>query len=438
MTSRTAVIDAVEKLNYRVTIGDVAAQSGLDLNTAQREVLAIASETGGNIQVAESGEIAYKFAQNFRQILVSRSFWLQVKESLKGIWKWVFLGIRFSFGILLIVSIAIVVLGIIAATIALSQSRSDNDRDDRRSDRRSDRGGGGGFIFLGGWGNPFGNPFIMFDRDYYEPQRLRERDPDDMNFFESVFSFLFGDGDPNANLEERRWREIATMIRNNNGVVIAEQIAPYLDETSNIENDEYFVIPVLAKFNGFPEVSETGTLAYKFPELQKVASERKSKSKGAYLQEKLWKFSQAPQGKITLAICLGIFYLVAALFLNSLLANPKLVGVTLTGIWGLILGFVKVAQPLLLGYAVLFLSTPLVRYFVLQYLNGGISDRNKKRASRADQLKNPSSTLSEKLDFARTFAMEQEAIDQNNLAYTTEQDLADQEYAKMLKEKKGL
>jgi hypothetical protein len=429
MTSRTAVIDAVEKLNYRVTIGDVAAQSGLDLNTAQREVLAIASETGGNIQVAESGEIAYKFAPNFRQVLVSRSFWLQVKENLKGVWKWVFLGIRFSFGILLIVSIAIVVIGIIAATIALNQSRNDNDRDDRRSDRS----GGGGFIFLGGWGNPFGNPFIMFDRDYYEPQRLRERDPNDMNFFESVFSFLFGDGDPNASLEERRWREIATMIRSNNGVVIAEQIAPYLDETSRLENDEYFVIPVLSKFNGFPEVSEAGTLAYKFPELQKVASERKSKSKSAYLQEKLWKFSQAPQGKITLAIGLGIFYLVASLYLGSLIGDPRLAK-SLVGF----LGFIKAAYGFLLGYAVLFLSTPLVRYFVLQYLNKGIGDRNQKRAASAEQLKNPSSTLREKLAFASMFAMKQEAIDQNNLAYTTEQDLADQEYAKMLKEKKGL
>ncbi|MFN6068895.1 MAG: hypothetical protein ACK45T_17355, partial [Pseudanabaena sp.] len=162
MATRTAVMEAVEKLNYRVTIGDVAAQSGLDLNTAQREILALASETGGNLQVAESGEIAYKFAPNFRQILINRSFWLQVKELLKGVWKWVFYGIRISFGILLIVSIIIVVLGIIAATIALNSQRSGNDRDDRRSDNR----GGGGFIWMGGWGNPFGNPFIMFDPYY--------------------------------------------------------------------------------------------------------------------------------------------------------------------------------------------------------------------------------------------------------------------------------
>lgn len=429
MATRTAVMEAVEKLNYRVTIGDVAAQSGLDLNTAQREILALASETGGNLQVAESGEIAYKFAPNFRQILVSRSFWLQVKEWLKGVWKWVFYGIRISFGILLIVSIIIVVLGIIAATIALNSQRSGNDRDDRRSDNR----GGGGFIWLGGWGNPFGNPFIMFDPYYYEPERIRQRDPDEMGFLESVFSFLFGDGNPNADLEERRWREIAAMIRSNNGVVIAEQIAPYLDETSRLEGDEYFVIPVLSKFNGFPEVSDAGTLAYKFPDLQKVASERKAKVNHSYLQEKLWQFSQASSGKIALAIGLGVFYLVASLYLGSLLGNPRL-ATSLVGF----LGFIKAAYGFLLGYAVLFLSTPLVRYFVLQYLNGGISDRNQKRAARAEQLKNPSSTLREKLNFARTFATKQEVIDQNNLAYTTEQDLTDQEYAKLLKENKDL
>jgi len=36
---------------------------------------------------------------------------------------------------------------------------------------------------------------------------------------------LFGDGNPNANLEERRWQQIATVIRNSGGAVVAEQIA---------------------------------------------------------------------------------------------------------------------------------------------------------------------------------------------------------------------
>jgi hypothetical protein len=178
-------------------------------------------------------------------------------------------------------------------------------------------------------------------------------------------------------------------------------------------------------------VSEAGTIAYKFPELQKVASERRAKTTSAYLQEKVWQFSQAPQGKIALAIGLGVFYLAASLYLGSLLGDPRLAKTLVSGGF---LGLINAAYGFLLGYAVLFLSTPLVRYFVLQYLNGGISDRNQKRAVSAEKLQKPSNTLREKLDFARTFATKQEVIDQNNLAYTTEQDLADQEYAKMLKE----
>lgn len=51
-----------------------------------------------------------------------------------------------------------------------------------------------------------------------------------MNLLEAIFSFLFGDGDPNWNLEQRRIRAIASLIRHNNYVVVAEQVRPYLDE----------------------------------------------------------------------------------------------------------------------------------------------------------------------------------------------------------------
>ena len=100
------------------------------------------------------------------------------------------------------------------------------------------------------------------------------------------------------------------------------------------------------------------------------------------------------------------------------------------------LGFVKAAYGFLLAYAVLFVSIPLVRYFVLQCINIGIHGRNKKRAAHGEKLKNPSASLRKKLAFARTFATKQEVIDQKNLAYTTEEVLADQEYKKMFKEKK--
>ncbi|MGL4500548.1 MAG: hypothetical protein ACRCU2_15885, partial [Planktothrix sp.] len=61
MVLNPSIINAVEKLGHRVTSGDVATQAGIDLNIAQRELLVLASETGGHLQVAESGEIAFSF-----------------------------------------------------------------------------------------------------------------------------------------------------------------------------------------------------------------------------------------------------------------------------------------------------------------------------------------------------------------------------------------
>lgn len=439
--TREAVMKAVEKLNYRVTIGDVAAQSGLSLATASNQLMSLATESGGHLQVAQSGDIAYVFSRNFRNILLNRSFKLQVQAWLQSVWKWVFFLIRISFGIVLIASIAIVVIAIILALIAL-QSANSNDSDSgssssNSSDRSYDSRGGGVFVSNTGWGNPFiwwGDPFSVFTPNYYDDRRQLQGSQvpvaEQMGFLESVFSFLFGDGNPNADLEERRWKAIAKVIRANGGVVAAEQISPYLGNLGNTsEGYEDYMLPVLVKFNGQPQVSDLGTIVYQFPELQTVGADRKQKKIPTYLEEKLWQFSQAGAGKVTLSAGLGIFYLVASLFLGSLLRSPALAG-KLTGF----LGFVSGAYWFLLGYAVLFLAVPVVRYFVLQGLNAKIADNNQERIKRANDLRKPTAAIEQKLEFARQFATAQNVISGDDLAYSTETDLVEQEYAKILKE----
>ncbi len=157
-------------------------------------------------------------------------------------------------------------------------------------------GGGGGIYF---WVFPdfwyfFGDP---------SPQRSRPRSQDngeEMNFFEGVYSFLFGDGNPNADLEERRWQLIGQVIRNNGGAVTAEQIAPYLDLDTDPGDDEWYMLPVLTHFNGRPEVTETGQIIYRFPELQTTAQTRKDQRQTLppLLEERLWRFSRRPLGKL--------------------------------------------------------------------------------------------------------------------------------------------
>lgn len=407
MTAESAVFAAIEKLNYRVTLGDVATQAGLSLNLVQPELLKLATNTGGNLQVSETGEIVYVFSPQFRQILRDRFWQKQLQAWLAQVWQWLFYLVRISFGIVLILSIAIVVVAIILALVALQSRGSDDDRsDDRGIDLMP--------IF---WWIDFGDLFIP-------RYGVREVKPKGMGFLESIFSFLFGDGNPNFDLEERRNRLIAQVIRHHQGVVIAEQITPYLDQVNDtLAGYEDYMIPVLAQFNGLPQVTESGTLAYTFPELQKSATQT-SEAPSPYLQERPWQFSKAGLGRITLAIALGIFYLVAALFLGNLLSQ---LGGELGGFLGLVAG----SYGFLLGYAILFLTIPTVRYFIYQILNNKINGRNQQRRERVQRLSE--AMVKQKLDLAQQFSIATEVIGTENLAYTTETDLNDQEYAKMFK-----
>jgi hypothetical protein len=438
MLPQASVIEAVEKLNYRVTVADVAVQSGLNLAIASQQVMNLATLTGGNMQVAESGEIAYVFDRNLRNTLLARSLKLRLLETWALIWKWLFWLIRISFGIMLVVSIVIVVAGILLAILAI-QSQS---KDDNRSDSSSRSGNSDGYgmgSFFPSW-IYWGNPFSVFSPSYYD-RGYSSRDSQvvikakesqaKVGFLEGVFSFLFGDGNPNSNLEERRYQAIAAVIRQNQGTVVAEQIAPYVDEVGNAlqaEREDY-LLPVMVKFNGYPKVSDQGTLAYSFPDLQKVAEQRSSEATSVYLHENTWAFSRA--GKVGISLGLGGFYFGGALILGNLLQSPRVIAAVANG--GA-LGAIASVYGFLLGYAILFLTIPAVRFLILKLLNSKIESRNQARLARTQVLANPDPELSQKLAFAKQQAIAQEVIDRENLAYTTETDYADQEFAKMQKE----
>jgi hypothetical protein len=419
MAVNPAIMQTVEKLGYRVTTGDVASQAGLDVKRAERDLLALASEAGGHMQVAESGEIAYLFPKNFRDILRGKDWRLRWQERLDKLWNFIFYLIRISFGIYLIASLLLIIVAITVIFIALSSSNSDS----RGRDSDFSLGGGLG----GGWG---GDWFLIFSPNYYSPQYQRRRrqqhsgrssEAPAMNFLEAIFSFLFGDGNPNADLEERRWQTIGSMIRNQGGAVVAEQLLPYLDNVDDSQQDEDYMLPVLSRFNGRPEVSEDGQLVYHFPELQVMATRSKLHPVAAYLKELPWRFSQADTGQIMLAIGLGAFNLVGALVLGRLLGDGSIAQQL-----GGIVAFAAGIYWLLLGYGTGFLGIPLLRYFWIQGRNQKVEARNQQRQERAKSLNQASSLLQRKLNFARQFAAET-VIDQSNLAYTTESDLTEQE-----------
>jgi len=418
MPPNLTIIQAVEQLGYRVTVGDVATQAGLNINIAQQGLLALATEAGGHLQVAESGDIVYLFPKNLQSILRNKFWRLRLQAWWKKVWSVLFYLIRISFGIVLLLSIVLIFLTILIIITAANQSSNSNDN-------RGHSHGGGGFFMPYFWLGP--DWFWFFNPNYGSPQsrQRRSREQNQLNFFEAIFSFLFGDGNPNAELEQRRWKKIATVIRNNKGAVVAEEIAPYLDNIGEGYAREYedYMLPVLTRFNGQPTVSPDGQIIYHFPELQTLAQQRHSHAVPAYLQELPWRFSAASSQQIILAAGLGALNFVGALVLGNLLKN----GMAAAKLGGLV-AFAQSIHWLLLGYGIAFLGVPLVRYFWIQWRNSKIAVRNGRRQEQARHLSQADAALEKKIAYAHQFAAET-VIGREDLAYTTETDLLEQETA---------
>lgn len=272
------VIDAVERSPQgAVLAADVAAAAGVSLSQARKDLTALAALTRADLAVTGDGELLYTFPRNVNAALAQNSAKYQALQTFRNAWPALFWGIRVSFGVALVASLVA-----IFTTIFFIQSSSSSSDDDRRRDR-----GGGGFggSFGGYWGP---SPFDVFlFRPYgsygYYGAGANTSDPDEMGFLESIFSYLFGDGNPNAGIEETRLAFAAAVIRENKGAVTAEQLAPYCDDAPTPANaavatyvDESFVLPIVTALGGEPVVTEDGEIVYVFSELLTTSAAARS------------------------------------------------------------------------------------------------------------------------------------------------------------------
>jgi len=469
------VLEAVQKAGGRVTVTDVAATAGIDIPSARQGLVTLAAKTEATLEVSSDGEIVYSFSNDFRSRLRQESSAQKVRElygQIKPILDYL---IRISFGSLLFLSLFVVFSSIIM--ISSSSSSNDDDRRERRS--------GGGFSGGMGMGNWFGpSPFDFF---YYRPYYgyyyddyygRSQGNPENMGFLEAIFSYVFGDGDPNAGFEEQQMQIVAQVIRSAGCAVTAEQLAPYLNppplnRQQDVNVKESFMLPVLTRFNGEPQVTEDGDIIYVFPELQTSALsspntrlvrelesmsardvkgllmkekiptgdifEKKDlidrfadfmtrKSSGSYskdiapfLSEREIPFSVAGSLKIVLAGILGVLNLGGALYLGFLFGQYP-AGFQLPGL----VGFAQTIYPLLFGYAVAFNLLPAWRYFKLQRANTEILERNENRQRYAQALGTASGFLLKKIKAAQEQARNVKTIQESDILYSTNRDISDQ------------
>jgi hypothetical protein len=421
MNPNPQLMTAVEQLGYRVTCGDVVTHTGIQLEQARSGLLALANQTGGHLQVTDTGEVIYVLSPDFRQVLLRKFVRLQFKAWLDRVLSIGFYLVKISFGILLISSISVVYLTILAITLAaLFGTEGGVDCD----------GGGScvlGICDFGGSSSSSSTTSNSATTGNSQPEKSlvstpirakTQRKP--LNFLEAVFSVLFGDGNPNADLEQRRWSYIGNLIHRQQGVAIAEQIAPYLDDLGQGFDREYenYMLPVLTKFNGIPEVSPTGELVYHFPDLQTTLKNDSQFSQRVpqYLRERKWKFSKATPTQTNWSI--GLFA-----------ANIMGIGILSTIFRGIASSLLGGAMTVLALYGIGLIVIPAARYFWVKNQDLQVRKRNHLRRQQVNLLQQGES-IESKLDYARQFA-KQYKISDRDIIYTTEEDALSQEFKRL-------
>jgi hypothetical protein len=405
MNPNPQLMTAVEELGYRVTCGDVVTHTGIHLEQVRAGLLTLANQTGGHLQVTDTGEIVYVLAPNFRQVLLRKYLRLQFNAWFDRIFSIGFYLIRISFGILLISSISVVYLAILAITLAAIFGSEGSDCGDC---------GGSCVLDVFNWGGSDSTTSTADAPVIKKKQRKK------LNFLEAVFSVLFGDGNPNADLEQRRWSSIGNLIHRQQGVAIGEQIAPYLDDLGPGFDREYenYMLPVLTKFNGIPEVSPAGQLVYHFPDLQATLKETESTPSKAhqFLRERKWKFSKASPTQTRWSI---------VLFAANLIG----IGILGTMLGGTASALVGGAMTALSVYGIGLIVIPSCRYFWVKYQDRQVRKRNQLRRQELKLLKQ-GDLIQAKLDYARQFA-KQYRISDRDIVYTTEEDILSQELKRL-------
>lgn len=401
-----------------LTAGEAAARTGAPLELVERQLLSLAVAAGADLRVGNDGSVAYRFPRHIRRLLLARSLRLRLQASLGWLGRLLERLVRVSVGgvlvllALLLISV-LMLMGVIPASDAFIRSVLGLLLHAVQGAKQ----GVAGLIR----GRPGAGQPVAFELD----PAIRE----DLELLEQVFSVLFGDGDPNRDLEQRRWRRIGCFLAHRGGAVIADDLAPLLDLPTRpsdgeraMEIADAAMLPVLLRFDGRPEVSEQGELAYQFPSLQVHSELAKAPAGHSWaealevatppLRERRLVFSRAGSDvRWAYAVLCVLVLLLAPLLFGLFTPTPPLVA-----------GLAWFA----IGYALLLIVIPLLRLLTLRDRNRGIAARNSRRTSWALSARVNTVGLARKRAFGRSFAR-RHSLTSDDLAYTTEEGLLEQQ-----------
>lgn len=261
---RNKIVSALRKRKLEATVTDLVATTGLPNYQVQQTMNSVADEYQGQMRVTESGEILYYFPTGMRSRY--RGFGPAFKRFFRGFLSTSAKVLSFAFKIWIMVMLIgyfVIFVGLLLLAMLASIAGSAATNSQGRSRGRDGLGFGGFFIvtrviqiFIELW------LYSSLTKGQGQARRRRGRP-----LHKSVFSYVFGEGDPNPDWETVQKKAIIKYIQGNKGIVTVDEIVCLTGLDHN--RSQELLNGYLVEFEGEPDVTQEGTLYYRFTELMK-------------------------------------------------------------------------------------------------------------------------------------------------------------------------
>jgi len=396
-TEYEKIVTSLKRRKKGATAADICAVTALPLSAVNELLPKAADEYSGHLRVTESGEILYYFPNGFTSRY--RGLGVALKKAAKNIFSGFKTACAFLFKIWIVVMLVGYFLFFIAlalASVFLSVAGKSGGKGGRR---------GGGSINLSLFNLIWR---IWFYSEMTGPKSVYSRgnfnkNKDTRPLHKAVFSFVFGEDDPNKNWESQEYKAIISYIQANRGVI---SLAEYMAFTgSNSQEAETDILSFCSKFEGSPEATEEGTIVYRFDKLllnsdtEKISglippveslkkfSDNKKSTNGWFavingvnlIFSSYFLYHSINTGQLLSEIqykSASSLYSYTHYFLSYIASEPQ-------NIIGMALGFI----PLI--FSILFWIIPIVRFFTEKKENNKIKLKNFKRFSFSKIFSSP-------------------------------------------------
>jgi hypothetical protein len=261
------------------TVSDLVAGTGLPKYQVEQGLKGVLAEYAGQLKVSESGELICYFPWPMRSTL--RGFGPAARRGFRAFRKAAAVVLSFLFKawiVVMLVGYFLVFLAVGLAALAGGFAISVGGGRDRRGQRRGPAGSGQGMYLvmrlldlvmrMWFWSNLSGT---VRGRPAREPGRP---------FYRSVFSFVFGDPDPNREYEGALTRHALAYLRTHRGVITLEEVMAMTGREP--DSAQQLLNRWLVEFEGDPHATDAGTVVYAFPELLRTtAAEQRTFASGS-------------------------------------------------------------------------------------------------------------------------------------------------------------